>query len=127
MLGLTIELWSPGAVLPGVVGRRCACCWRSSRSQMLPVNYAGLLLILFGLLLLVLEIKVASYGLLTVGGLVSLVFGSMILMDSPLPELQVSLRVIVPVVLGFAGIAHVPRAGSPSPRSGSPRSRAPRA
>ena len=47
---------------------------------------------LFGLLLLVLEIKVTSYGLLTAGGLVSLVFGSMILMDSPLPELQLSLR-----------------------------------
>jgi membrane-bound serine protease (ClpP class) len=73
--------------------------------QMLPVNYAGLLLILFGLVLLGLEIKVQSYGLLTVGGLASLVFGSMILMDSPIPELQLSLRVVLPVVLGFAGIA----------------------
>src|SRR5205814_5861733 len=73
--------------------------------QMLPVNYAGLLLILFGLVLLGLEIKVPSYGLLTVGGLASLTFGSMILMDSPAPELQLSLRVVVPVVLGFAGIA----------------------
>ena len=60
---------------------------------------------LFGLLLLVLEIKVTSYGLLTAGGLASLVFGSMILMDSPIPELQLSLRVVLPVVLGFAGIA----------------------
>ena len=51
MLGLTIELWSPGAVLPGVVGGY-RCCWRSSRFQLLPVNYAGLLLILLGLLLL---------------------------------------------------------------------------
>ena len=64
-----------------------------------------MLLILFGLLLFVLEIKVTSFGLLTVGGLVSLVFGSMILMDSPLPELQLSLRVVLPVVLGFAAIA----------------------
>ena len=60
--------------------------------SVLPVNYAGLLLILFGLLLLVLEIKVTSFGLLTVGGLVSLVFGSMILMDSSLPGIAVESR-----------------------------------
>ena len=103
-LGLTIELWSPGAVLPGVAGGLCLLL-AFFALQMLPVNYAGLLLILFGLVLLGLEIKVPSYGLLTVGGLASLVFGSMILMDSPIPELQLSLRVALPVVLGFAGIA----------------------
>jgi membrane-bound serine protease (ClpP class) len=103
-LGLTIELWSPGAVLPGVAGGLCLLL-AFFALQMLPVNYAGLLLILFGLVLLALEIKVPSYGLLTVGGLASLVFGSMILMDSPIPELQLSLRVVLPVVLGFAGIA----------------------
>ena len=103
-LGLTIELWSPGAVLPGVAGGVCLLL-AFFALQMLPVNYAGLLLILFGLVLLGLELKVPSYGLLTVGGLASLVFGSMILMDSPIPELQLSLRVVLPVVLGFAGIA----------------------
>jgi membrane-bound serine protease (ClpP class) len=75
--------------------------------SVLPINYAGLLLILFGLALFVLEIKVSSYGLLTTGGLVSLAFGSMILMDSPLPELQVSLRIVLPVVLGFAAVTMV--------------------
>jgi membrane-bound serine protease (ClpP class) len=69
------------------------------------VNYAGLLLILFGLSLLMLEVKVASYGLLTGGGLTSLLFGSMMLTDSPIPELQVSLRFVLPIVLGVAGIA----------------------
>jgi membrane-bound serine protease (ClpP class) len=103
-LGLTIELWSPGAVLPGVAGGLCLLL-AFFALQLLPVNYAGLLLILFGLMLLALEIKVTSYGLLTAGGLASLVFGSMILMDSSLPELQLSLRVVVPVVLGFSGIA----------------------
>jgi membrane-bound serine protease (ClpP class) len=103
-LGLTIELWSPGAVLPGVAGGLCLLL-AFFALQTLPVNFAGLLLILFGLLLLALEIKVPSYGLLTVGGLASLVFGSMILMDSPIPELQLNLRVVLPVVLGFAGIA----------------------
>ncbi len=103
-LALTIELWSPGAILPGVLGG-LSLLLAFFAFSVLPVNYAGLLLILFGLLLLVLEIKVTSYGLLTVGGLVSLIFGSMILMDSSLPELQLSLRVVLPVVLGFAGIA----------------------
>jgi membrane-bound serine protease (ClpP class) len=103
-LALTIELWSPGAILPGVVGG-IALLLAFFAFSVLPVNAAGLLLILFGLLLLVLEIKVTSYGLLTVGGLVSLVFGSMILMDSSLPELQLDLRVVLPVVLGFAAIA----------------------
>jgi membrane-bound serine protease (ClpP class) len=103
-LGLTIELWSPGAVLPGVAGGLCLLL-AFFALQILPVNYAGLLLILFGLVLLGLEIKVPSYGLLTAGGLASLVFGSMILFDSPIPELQLSLRVVLPVVLGFAGVA----------------------
>ena len=103
MLCLTIELWNPGAVLPGVVGGVCLLLALFAFS-MLPVNVAGVLLLLFGLLLLVLEIKVTSFGLLTLGGLVSLVFGSMILVDSPLPELQLSLRLVLPVVLAFTAI-----------------------
>ena len=103
-LALTIELWSPGAILPGVVGG-VSLLLAFFAFSVLPVNYAGLLLILFGLLLFILEIKVTSYGLLAVGGIVSLTFGSMILMDSSLPELQLSLRVVLPVVLGFAAIA----------------------
>ena len=95
-----------GAVLPGVAGGLCLLL-AFFALQMLPVNYAGLLLILFGLVRFALEINVTSYGLLTAGGLASLVFGSMILMDSPAPELQVNLRVVLPVVLGFAGIAMV--------------------
>ena len=102
-LGLTIELWSPGAVLPGVAGGLCLLL-AFFAFQILPVNYAGLLLILFGLLLLALEIKITSYGLLTVGGLASLVFGSMILMDSSEPDFQLSLRFVLPVVLGLGGI-----------------------
>lgn len=102
-VGLTIELWSPGAVLPGVVGGLCLLL-AFFAFQVLPVNYAGLLLILFGLVLFILEVKVTSFGLLTIGGLVSLVLGSMMLMDSTLPELQISLRVIVPVSLALAGL-----------------------
>jgi membrane-bound serine protease (ClpP class) len=103
-LGLTIELWSPGAVLPGVAGGLCLLL-AFFAFQILPVNGAGLLLILFGLSLLVLEVKVASYGLLTAGGLVSITVGSMILMDSSAPELQVSLRLVLPIVFAVGAIA----------------------
>ncbi len=100
-LGLTIELWSPGAILPGVVGGICLLL-AFFAFQVLPVSYAGVLLILFGLALLVLEVKVTSFGLLAAGGIVSLLFGSLMLIDSPLPELQVGLRLVLPVTLGMA-------------------------
>jgi membrane-bound serine protease (ClpP class) len=103
VLGLTIELWSPGAVLPGVVGGICLLL-AFFTFQILPVNYAGVLLIVFGLVLLVLEIKVTSYGVLGAGGVTSLVLGSMILIDSPAPELKVSLSLIVPMVLAISCI-----------------------
>ena len=103
MLGLTIELWNPGAVLPGVAGGICLLL-AFFTFQVLPVNYAGLLLILFGVALFVLELKVTSYGVLSAGGVISLLFGSMILMDSSAPELQVSLNVIIPVVVGVSAV-----------------------
>jgi len=103
-LGLTIELWSPGAVLPGVVGG-LSLLLAFFALQVLPINFAGLLLMLFGLMLFALEIKVTSYGLLTVGGIISLIFGSLMLIDSPAPELQLSLALVVSVVLGFTAVA----------------------
>jgi membrane-bound serine protease (ClpP class) len=104
MLGLTIELWSPGAVLPGVVGG-LSLLLAFFALQVLPINFVGLLLMLFGLVLFALEIKVTSYGLLTIAGIVSLIFGSLMLIDSPAPELQLSLGLILSVVLGFTAIA----------------------
>jgi membrane-bound serine protease (ClpP class) len=104
MLGLTIELWTPGAVLPGVVGG-LSLLLAFFALQVLPVNYTALLLMLFGLTLLVLEVKVTSYGLLTVGGVLSLIFGSMMLIDSPAPELQLSLSLVISTVVGFTAIA----------------------
>jgi membrane-bound serine protease (ClpP class) len=104
MLGLTIELWNPGAILPGVVGG-LSLLLAFFALQLLPVNYVGVLLIGLGVLLLVLEVFVTSFGLLTAGGLASLLFGSMILVDSPIPELQLNFGFVLPVALGFAGIA----------------------
>jgi membrane-bound serine protease (ClpP class) len=102
-LGLTIELWNPGAILPGVVGGICLLL-AFFAFQILPINWVGLLLILFGIVLLVIEVKVASFGLLATGGIVSLLLGSMMLIDSPLPELQIGLRLILPVVGGLATV-----------------------
>jgi len=102
-LGLTIELWSPGAVLPGVVGG-ISLLLAFFAFQVLPVSYAGVMLILFGVALLIAEIKVTSYGGLAVGGLVSLVLGSMMLIDSPLPELQVGLSLIIPMTLAISAV-----------------------
>jgi membrane-bound serine protease (ClpP class) len=103
-LGLTIELWSPGAILPGVVGG-LSLLLAFFALQVLPINYTGVLLMLFGVLLLALEVKVTSFGLLTVAGVISLIFGSMMLIDSPAPEMQLSLSLVLSVVLGFTAIA----------------------
>jgi membrane-bound serine protease (ClpP class) len=102
-LGLTIELWSPGAILPGVAGGLCLLL-AFFALQVLPVSYAGVLLIVFGFALLVLEVKITSHGLLAIGGITSLLFGSLMLFDSPLPEMQIGLRLILPITLSLAGI-----------------------
>ncbi|MGH9408697.1 MAG: NfeD family protein [Vicinamibacterales bacterium] len=102
-LGLTIEFWNPGAVVPGVAGG-ISLLLAFFALQVLPINYAGVLLILLGFALLMLEVKLTSHGFLAVGGIASLLFGSMMLIDSPLPEMQIGLRLIVGVTLGLSGI-----------------------
>jgi membrane-bound serine protease (ClpP class) len=102
-LGLTIEFWSPGAIVPGVAGGICLLL-AFFALQVLPVSYAGVLLILLGFALLILEIKVTTHGGLAVGGIASLLIGSMLLIDSPLPELQIGLRFILPIVLSLSAI-----------------------
>jgi membrane-bound serine protease (ClpP class) len=96
--GLFFELTNPGAVLPGVIGSICIVLAFYS-FQTLPVNYAGILLILIGIVLFILEVKVASYGALTIGGIVAITLGSLMLFESPLPFLRVSLAIIVPAAI----------------------------
>jgi membrane-bound serine protease (ClpP class) len=76
--GLIFELFSPGAIFPGVVGVICLILAFYSMSSM-PVNYAGIALIVFGIILFLLEIKIISHGILAIGGIVSVLLGSMIL------------------------------------------------
>ena len=96
--GLLFELYNPGTILPGVVGGISLIIGLYAL-QTLPVNYAGVLLILFAVILFLLEIKIPSFGLLTIGGVISLVMGSVMLFDSPLPFLRLSWQVITFVVI----------------------------
>jgi len=101
-IGIVSELYHPGAIFPGVFGAICLILGFFAL-QVLPVNYTGILLILLALGLFVAEVKVTSYGLLTIGGVISMTFGSIMLIDSPDPALRVSWKVILPVVLCTAG------------------------
>ncbi|MGA2314856.1 MAG: nodulation protein NfeD [Thermodesulfobacteriota bacterium] len=96
--GIFFELSSPGAILPGVVGG-IFLILAFYALQMLPVNYAGLALILFAIILFIAEIKVVSHGLLAVGGVISLFLGSMMLFQSPAEYMRVSMSVIIPAVM----------------------------
>ncbi len=98
--GLFFELSNPGAQVPGILGGICLLLALFA-FQALPVNYAGVGLILLGVVLLILEVKVTSFGGLTIGGVVSLVLGSLMLFDSPEPWARVRLVVIIPVVTVF--------------------------
>jgi membrane-bound serine protease (ClpP class) len=100
--GIFFELQSPGAILPGVVGGIFLILAFYSL-HMLPINYAGLALIFFGILLFIAEIKVVSHGLLTIGGVISLLLGSMMLIETTADYMRVSLSVIIPAVLVSAG------------------------
>ncbi len=101
-LGLVLELYNPGSILPGVVGGICIIlAFYSFRT--LPINYAGLLLIIFAILLFILEIKIVSHGLLTVGGVIALIFGGLMLINTSDPSLRISKTVIFSVALVIGG------------------------
>jgi membrane-bound serine protease (ClpP class) len=96
--GIFFELYSPGAIVPGVVGG-FSIILAGYALQMLPVNWAGVALIVLALLLFILEIKVTSYGMLSVGGVVSLLLGSIFLIDSPFEFMQISWSIIITSVV----------------------------
>jgi membrane-bound serine protease (ClpP class) len=98
--GLFFELYNPGAILPGVIGGICLILAFYSLST-LPVNYAGLALIIFAVILFVLEIKVVSHGILSIGGIISLLLGSMMLIkeESVLEAMEISMNIIILIVV----------------------------
>ena len=96
--GLLLEGYHPGAILPGVVGG-IALLLALYAFQMLPVNYAGLALILLGVALLVAETYAATFGALGFGGIVAFVLGSILLMDTDVPGFGINLGVISGIAL----------------------------
>jgi membrane-bound serine protease (ClpP class) len=98
LLGLYFELSNPGAVLPGTVGA-ISLILAFFAFQTLPVNYAGILLIILAVVLFILEVLTPTFGALTIGGLIAMFIGSVMLFESPHTTLRVSTQVILPVVL----------------------------
>jgi membrane-bound serine protease (ClpP class) len=101
IIGIFFELSNPGLIFPGVVGG-ISLVLAFYSFQTLPVNYAGLLLILLAIVFFIAEVKITSYGLLSVAGVVSLVLGSIMLIDSQAPYMKISLKVILPAVITLA-------------------------
>ncbi len=95
---LWIEFTHPGLVAPGVVGA-ISLILALYAFNLLPINYAGVILLLLGLTLLAVEVKVGSHGALAAGGLVAMVIGAVILVDSPWPEARIRLSTAVGVTL----------------------------
>ncbi|MBI5893540.1 MAG: nodulation protein NfeD [Deltaproteobacteria bacterium] len=98
LIGIYFELSNPGAILPGVVGGICLIL-AFYAMQTLSVNYAGILLIGLAVLFFIAEIMVVSFGLLTVAGIIALTLGSLMLFESPLPFMRLSIWVVLPTVL----------------------------
>ena len=102
LLGIYFEFSNPGAILPGVLG----CIFlivAFFAMQQLPINVAGILLILFSLLLFLLEIKITSYGLLAIGGIVSMLLGSLMLFKStPSISIHLPLNLIISVTFAIS-------------------------
>ena len=97
LLGIMMEIYHPGAIFPGTLGAICLFLAFVS-FQVIPINYGGLALILLGVLLLVAELLTPTFGLLFVGGMISLTFGSIFLVDSPDPNLRIGLSTILPTI-----------------------------
>jgi membrane-bound serine protease (ClpP class) len=101
MLGLYFEFANPGAILPGVLGGICLVLALFS-FQALPINYAGVMLIIMAMILFLLELKITSHGILGAGGVLSLFFGSLMLVNtSEWPYRGISMSVIIPTVAVF--------------------------
>jgi len=103
LVGIYFELSHPGAILPGVIGG-VALLLALFALSVLPVNYVGVLLILLAIGFFIAEVKVTSYGLLTVAGLFCFVVGSLMLIDSPFPTLRVGLDVVLPAAVFVAAV-----------------------
>jgi membrane-bound serine protease (ClpP class) len=98
LAGIGAELSHPGLLLPGIVGVFCLILFLFA-SQVIPVNWAGVMLILLAVALFAAEVKVVSYGLLTAGGIAAMILGAMMLVDAPI---RISVAALLPAVVAMA-------------------------
>ena len=98
MMGIMMEFYNPGMIFPGVLGGLCLLLTLFA-AQVLPINYTGILLIVLAVVLFILELKVPSFGLLSIGAIVSLLLGSVMLFESGETAMRVSWAVIIPTVV----------------------------
>lgn len=107
MYGILFEIYSPGAIFPGVIGGICIILAFYAFSA-IPISFAGLGLILLGIIFFILEIKIVSHGALSIAGVISLILGSVMLVDLPSGWLSISwasiLVVVAATVLFFIGV-----------------------
>ncbi|MDH3619861.1 MAG: nodulation protein NfeD [Gammaproteobacteria bacterium] len=101
LYGLMYEGWNPGAIVPGVVGAICLLL-AAYALQVIPVNYAGLALIIIGIALMVAEAYAPSFGALGLGGITAFIFGAIIMFDSGIPGFGISYLFVAGLGLGFA-------------------------
>jgi membrane-bound serine protease (ClpP class) len=105
-LGIYVEFSAPGLIFPGVIGAILVLMGLSALS-VLPINWAGVALLVLAFALFVLEAKIASHGILGIGGAVAMILGALLLIDSPLPEMRIRLSTAVGLALPFAIITVV--------------------
>jgi membrane-bound serine protease (ClpP class) len=102
LAGLYFELSHPGAIFPGVIGG-ISLILAFFALQTLPVNYAGILLVVLAIIFFIMEMKITSYGLLSVAGVVSLLLGSLMLFEGSTPDMKLSLQVLLPTLIVISG------------------------
>jgi membrane-bound serine protease (ClpP class) len=102
LAGLYFELSHPGAIFPGVIGG-ISLVLAFFALQTLPVNYAGILLIILAIIFFIMEMKISSYGLLSVAGFVSLLLGSLMLFKGTGSDMKLSLTVLLPTLILISG------------------------
>ncbi len=102
-VGIYAEFTHPGTIFPGVIGFISLILFFFA-AQILPIRFVGVLLVLVAVILFVLEFKITSFGLLTIGGTICMVLGGILLIDSPLPEFRVPIITIIPIVVTAAVI-----------------------
>lgn len=103
LIGLYLEFSHPGMIVPGVLGG-ISLLLAFMAFQVLPINYIGLLLILLAVGFFIAEIKIQGFGMFGIGGIISFVLGSIILIDAPIPEMRPTMSVIITVALAFGAI-----------------------